>query len=360
MLKNDFDIKYKNIRPTNYKNYNIGIIGAGNIIENSHLPTYIEANLNITNIYDLDFKKSSYLKEKFKIKKISNSLIEFLEDKNINIVDIAVPAEHNKDIFFKVLEYDKNILIQKPLSNNILNAEEILNKYRKYNLKANVNHQMRYSPVIRAANYLIKNNYLGNLKEFNFFTKRKTDWSLWPWLEKIDYPELWYNSIHYIDSIRYLFGEPIRLNAKLLKDPDSNLSKPTRTYINFEFDENLYGNLNISHSSLLLPEKWSAGFVIEGSKGLCKGIISSMIGNGQTFKDKISLNIIRENGLFKIDKELEGRWFSESFKGPMYSLIDSIESNKEPETNIEDALKTIKLLDLSVKSNESGEILKCY
>ena len=40
MLKNDFDIKYKNIRPANYKNYNIGIIGAGNIVENSHLPTY--------------------------------------------------------------------------------------------------------------------------------------------------------------------------------------------------------------------------------------------------------------------------------------------------------------------------------
>ena len=84
---------------------------------------------------------------------------------------------------------------------------------------------------------MIKNNILGNILEFNFFTKRKTDWSPWPWLEKIKYPELWYNSIHYIDTIRYLFGEPIKLNSKLLKHPRSNLNKPTRTYINFEYPE---------------------------------------------------------------------------------------------------------------------------
>ena len=73
----------------------------------------------------------------------------------------------------------------------------------------------------------------------------------------------------------------------------------------------------------------------------------------------ILIELNKKNELFKFNKELDGRWFSESFAGPMYSLINSIELNIEPETNIEDAFKTIKLLDLSIKSNESGEILKC-
>ena len=359
MLKDNFDIKYKNVRPANYKKYNIAIIGAGNIVENSHLPCYKEADLNVTNIYDLDLNKSIHLKNKFSINKYSKSLEELFQDKIIDIVDIAVPAEYNKELFFEASKHNKNILIQKPLSNNISEAKEILKKYKESDLKANVNHQMRYSPSIRAAGYLIKNNILGNVLEFNFFTKRKTDWSKWPWLEKIDYPEVWYNSIHYIDSIRYLFGEPIKLNSKLLTHPKSNLTKPTRTYINFEFDNNLFGSLNISHDSLLSSNKWVAGFEIEGVKGSCTGRISSMIGDGKTFKDKISLSAQLENQLFEIEKELDGRWFSNSFSGPMFSLIESIELDTEPETSIVDAYETMKLVDCVVKSHESGEILSC-
>ena len=49
---NNFDIEYKIPKPKNYKKYNIGIIGAGNIVENSHLPIYLKHDLNITNIFD--------------------------------------------------------------------------------------------------------------------------------------------------------------------------------------------------------------------------------------------------------------------------------------------------------------------
>lgn len=358
-LFNNFDIEYKIPKPKNYKKYNIGIIGAGNIVENSHLPTYLEHDLNITNIFDVDINKSKLLKDKFNIKKNSKNLDEFLQDKDVDIVDIAVPAKYNKELFFETLKYNKNILIQKPLSDNMQTGVDILKKYQESNIKANVNHQMRYSPAIRAAGYLVKNNMLGNILEFNFFTKRKTDWSTWPWLEKIKYPELWYNSIHYIDTIRYLFGEPIKLNSKLLKHPNSNLNKPTRTYVNFEFLDDLYGSLNISHDSILESDKWVAGFEIEGDTGSCSGIISSMIGDGKKFKDSISFFSKNFKKPMYITKELDGRWFSDAFIGPMYSLIDAIDSNTQPETNITNALKTLRLLDFIEKSHESGKIVSC-
>ena len=358
-LNNNFEIEYKVPKPKNYKKYNIGIIGAGNIVENSHLPTYLENDLNITNIFDIDINKSKYLKDKFSIKKNSLSLEEFLQDKDIDIVDIAVPAKYNKELLFETLEFNKNILIQKPFSDNIQTGLEIVKKYKESNLKINVNHQMRYSPAIRAAGYLIKNNLLGNILEFNFFTKRKTDWSTWPWLEKIKYPELWYNSIHYIDTIRYLFGEPIKINSKLLKHPRSNLNKPTRTYINFEYPNNLYGNLNISHDSILESEKWVAGFEIEGDKGACTGRISSMIGDGNNFKDLISFASNNSDEFIEMNKELDGRWFSDAFIGPMYSLIEAIDLDIQPETNVIDAFKTLKLLEYIEKSHENSQIISC-
>jgi predicted dehydrogenase len=358
-LYNNFEIEYKILKPKNYKKYNIGIIGAGNIIENSHLPTYLENDLNITNIFDIDINKSKYLKDKFSVKKNSLSLEEFLQDKDIDIVDIAVPAKYNKELFFEVLKFNKHILIQKPFADSIKTGFEIVKKYQESNLKVNVNHQMRCSPAIRAAGYLIKNNILGNILEFNFFTKRKTDFSPWPWLEKIKYPELWYNSIHYIDTIRYLFGEPIKLSAKLLKHPRSSLNKPTRTYINFEYPDSLYGNLNISHDSIFKSEKWVAGFEIEGDRGTCTGRISSMIGDGKNFKDHISFSTNNSNKFIEINKELDGRWFSDSFIGPMYSLIEAIDLDIQPETNVIDAFKTLKLLECIEKSHENSQIIPC-
>ena len=99
-LDNNFDINYKIPKPKNYKKYNIGIIGAGNIVENSHLPTYLANDLNITNIFDVDVNKSKLLSDKYNIKKYSQNLDDFLQDKDIDIVDIAIPAKHIRIYFF--------------------------------------------------------------------------------------------------------------------------------------------------------------------------------------------------------------------------------------------------------------------
>ena len=74
ILNKDFKISYKNIKPNNYYKYKIGIIGAGNIVETSHLPIYKRENLHISNIFDLSLEKSKKLKTKFKIEKYSRSI----------------------------------------------------------------------------------------------------------------------------------------------------------------------------------------------------------------------------------------------------------------------------------------------
>jgi len=353
-IKNNIKIKYENIKPKNYRDFKIGIIGAGNIIENSHLPIYIKEGLNIVNIFDVDLNKAKKLKKKFNIDKYSINLNEFLNDNNIDIVDIAVPAEFNKDLFLKTLKKGKNILIQKPLANNIKAAKEILKHYNKSTLKANVNHQMRYSPSIMAAKNILKKKIIGQLKEFNFYTHRFTNWSIWPWLQNIDYPELRYNSIHYLDSIRYLFGNPKTIKAKLIHSDNDILKKPTNIKVNFIY-EKFSGVLHITHNSKLQSNKWKAGFKIIGDLGECTGTISSMIGNGKDFYDKIKFSYLKNKILYKYEDKLNGRWFSESFNGPIFSLMKSINNNTQPETNIYDAFETLLLVEKIIRSHELSE-----
>ena len=75
-----------------------------------------------------------------------------------------------------------------------------------------------------------------------------------------------------------------------------------------------------------------------------------MIGNGTSFPDKITFSYYKNNKLHSYEKELEGRWFSESFAGPMFSLFNAIEFNIQPETNIYDAFETLNLVEEVIKS----------
>jgi len=347
--KEFFKINYENKKPKNYKKFNIGIIGAGNIVENSHLPIYKKNNLNVKNIFDINQNKARKLKKKFKIEKYSKSLDEFLNDKSLDIVDIAVPAEFNKELFVKSIINKKNILIQKPLSNNLETAEEIKKIYKQSSLKSNVNHQMQFSPAISAAKSVINNKYLGKIISFKLFTYRFTDWSIWPWLEKIDYPEIRYNSIHYLDTIRYLFGNPQSLVTKLKNSDNDIKDKPMNTNIFLKYPD-FYGELDIIHNSKEKSENWRAGYEIIGDNGRCDGVISSMIGNGYNFLDSIKLTC-KVNGLiYEKFFELEGRWFSEAFLGPIYSLMDSINNDTEPRSNIYEAYETLILVEKVIQN----------
>ena len=84
-----------------------------------------------------------------------------------------------------------------------------------------------------------------------------------------------------------------------------------------------------------------------------------MIGDGKNFKDNISFSSNYSGEYISINEDLDGRWFSDAFIGPMYSLIEAIDTNTQPETNIVDVFKTLKLLDLIEKSHETSKIISC-
>ena len=79
---------------------------------------------------------------------------------------------------------------------------------------------MQFSPAISAAKSVINNKYLGKIISFKLFTYRFTDWSIWPWLEKIDYPESYFDCTYCFASTWYFpdlyksIDEMIRVTKK--------------------------------------------------------------------------------------------------------------------------------------------------
>ena len=73
------------------KEYRIGIIGTGFIVQNCHLVAYEKAGFNPYAITSLEEERSRELAEQFHIPKVYKEWKEMVDDPEIEIVDIAVP-----------------------------------------------------------------------------------------------------------------------------------------------------------------------------------------------------------------------------------------------------------------------------
>ena len=80
---------------------------------------------------------------------------------------------------------------------------------------AAINFQLRYAPYILAAKKLIHKGLLGELNDIEVNVNVYTPWHLWDFLFTSPRVEILYHSIHYIDLIRNLLGNPNQCMLKL-------------------------------------------------------------------------------------------------------------------------------------------------
>ena len=130
------------------KNINVAIIGAGRWGKN-HVKT-ANGLLNPEQITVCDFSETA--KE---VVAGINPEISFTTDfdsvinnKEINAVIIATPAETHFEIAKKALEAGKNVLVEKPITLIPNEAEELLNLSLKLNLKLMVGHVLLFHPAV--------------------------------------------------------------------------------------------------------------------------------------------------------------------------------------------------------------------
>src|SRR5690554_2748535 len=102
--------------PVDGSKYGIAVIGAGGIVEGAHLPAYRKAGLRVVGLYDQDVEKARRVAENFGIASVYRSLEALLEDPEVQIVDIAVPASVQPGLAKRIAASGRHMLCQKPLA----------------------------------------------------------------------------------------------------------------------------------------------------------------------------------------------------------------------------------------------------
>jgi predicted dehydrogenase len=332
--------------------YGIGFVGCGGIVQYAHVPAYQKAGFRMVAAYDMKREAAEAVATLTGTTTVHDSLDALLADPAVEIVDIAVMPWHQLEIVEKVAAAGKHMLCQKPLSDQFAQAVQIVQMAQQAGVKQAVNHQMRWDAGIAAAKIMIERGMIGQPTDAQIQVSSATPWHMWPWLASAPRLEVQYHSIHYLDSIRFLFGLPEWVTSRHAKYAEQGeVRAETKTITILDYADGLQALVAVNHYNLH-GEK-SAIFRFLGTEGAIEGTIGLMYNYPTGRPDTL---VYHRKDETPTDLPLDEMWIPDAFVGPMAGLMQAIETDAEPPTSTEDNLNTLRLIEavyLSAAENRS-------
>ena len=186
----------------------IGIVGTGGIVQRCHLPAYRAIGLSVMGVFDEDIDRATKVAKVHRLARAYRHLDELLADPTVAVVDIAVPPQQQPGIARRAVQSGKHVLCQKPLATDVVEARDLVEEAEAAGVCLAVNQQMRWLENISAAKVLLDLGWIGEPLNISFAVDLKSDFTAWRWLEDSPRLDFLYHSIHYLDAIRWLLGNP--------------------------------------------------------------------------------------------------------------------------------------------------------
>lgn len=345
-----FDLKEAPCLPADPKRYGIGIVGAGGIVESAHLPAYRKAGFRVEAIYDRDPSKARQLADHYGVPGVCPSLDALLDNPRIAIIDIAVPARAQPEVALRAIEAGKHLLCQKPFAESYPEALGIVDAAEGAGVRVAVNQNMRFSPLISAARTLLERGWLGPPVSAEIQVNVKTPWDLWGWILPLDRVEIMYHSIHYLDALRTLLGDPVSVYCQGRRYPGQQARGETRTTTLLEYLDERLGVVRAEHNNPNDARDWSCSFRLDGIAGTARGTFGALFDYPIGRPDTISYRSMEITGDAWVEPPLEGRWFPDGFVGTMASLMRALDEGKDPPHSGRDNLRTLALVFAAYRS----------
>jgi predicted dehydrogenase len=328
----------------------IVIIGAGGVVRTAHLPVYQRLTFPVAGLYDISPDASRETARRFGVATVYSSLAEAAGAADA-VFDLAVPGDQIAGVL-RALPRGAAVLIQKPMGEDLAAARSIVQICRERGLVAAMNFQLRFSPNMLALADLLKGRELGDIVDIEVRLVVKQPWHLWTFLEQAPRLEILYHSIHYLDAIRALVGEPRGVYCRAVAHPSMPEFQDTRSTIILDYGNALRCSLLLNHMHQQQGAHGASFLKVEGTRGAAQLTLGVNIdypnGPGDT------LEVALENGRWR-PVELRGSWFIDAFEGPMSNLQRFVSGEDAALVSpVDDAIKTMALVEACYQSSASG------
>ncbi|QFG26195.1 Gfo/Idh/MocA family protein [Actinomadura sp. WMMB 499] len=331
----------------------IAIVGAGAIVDVAHLPAYAAHGLPVRGLFDLDGDRAREVAARHGVPHVYGSLDDLLADDGVEVVDIAVVPHAQPPIARAALAAGKHLLCQKPLAPDLAEAREIAALAEERGRRLAVNQQLRWDEGIAAARAMVRAGWIGTPTAMSFTVDVKTDWSGWSWLVRSERLEIMYHSIHYLDAVRSILGDPARVFCAASRTPGQAEAGESRTMSTLLFESGARAILHVNHENR--AGDFRAEFRIDGDKGAIRGTLGLLYDYPHGRPDTLEVSSTAAPTDGWVAYPVTERWIPGAFAGPMAGLLRWIAEDEPSPTAARDNLGTLELVQALYASIDSGE-----
>ena len=323
------------------------IFGAGSIVRDAHLPAYARAGFQVAGLYDPDQAKAEMLAAAHGTRAFA-SVAEAIALGTGALYDLATPPAAHPAIL-RDLPMGAVTILQKPMGSDLAEADQIIRIIRQRQLRAAVNFQLRFAPAVLALKDAIAKGMLGEVVDFDAWLALDTPWHLWAFLQDLPRVEILLHSIHYLDLVRDLFGNPLGVHAKTMGHPSSTVSN-TRSSMILDYGDRLRCALSINHNHAFGRKFQACEFRICGTKGAAWLKLGVNLDYPKGEPDELWLN----TGTGWAQVPLQGNWFPEAFIGRLTQTMRfATGEDSVLQGSAEDAWHTMALVEAAYDSSRS-------
>lgn len=326
----------------------IAVVGAGGIVDVAHVPAYRKADFEVRGIFDKDRRRAEEVCTRHGLTKVYGSLDEVLSDDQVAIVDIAVVPPAQLGIVEAALKCGKHVLVQKPMAPEVSRARKLVELAESLDRCLAVNQQMRYGEGMAAARAMVEAGWIGAVTAVDFHVNISTDWRRWDWLVVSEDLDLWYHSIHYLDSVRALLGDPSIVFCTAGRRPGQVAVGETRTMSTLVYDNGARALLHVNHENFSGDPE--ARFRIDGSDGTIRGTIGLLYDYPYGRPDTLEVWSASLPTDGWVPYPVTTRWIPDAFVGPMGALMRWAATGLPAPTSGRDNLRTLALVEALYRS----------
>lgn len=333
------------------RDYRIGAVGAGMIMAECHLEAYRIAGFPVAGIASRSPDKARALAQRYGIATVHETPEALIADPAMDIIDIAYPPHLQPGLIRLALRqpHVRGILAQKPLALSLDEARALRDEARAAGKILSVNQNMRYDQSMRVLRQLLDRGALGDPVFAQIDMHAIPHWQ--DFLEGYDRLTLANMSVHHLDVLRFLFGDPEEVTSVTRTDPRTR----------FAHRDGIVSTMLRFPSGLLalsLEDVWSGprgegfrddqhiGWRVEGTQGVARGTIGWPTGAAST----LAYASTAETGGEWVAPSWETMWFPHAFIGVMEQLQWAIASGEAPALSVADNIRTMALVEAAYRS----------
>jgi predicted dehydrogenase len=257
------------------------------------------------------------------------------------------PAFRAADVIM-ALEAGLAVLAEAPLAISVAEAVRILETARRSGSPLIVGQDYRYRPCEQTMRELVHQGKVGTVTHVSY-VDRRTRPSQGNFLNHVDYAQLMDGGVHHFDSLRSILGvNPVRVAGRCEKAPWSMYQHGSTTEAIIEMENNIH----IQYYGSLTGNRSESALWIEGDKGILRADQKRVWWRKRGWRFFLPVRTAK----IPVRNRLKHRRHATA--AVLDQLVSAVRMKPLPETNGEDHLWTLAMVEAVMLSDKTGKLIE--